>query len=304
MTNAANLHEAGLWVTGFGHGASLTKAAQEVAQQADQAGLAELARGSPLVLLALALGLALWLVGDRLFRPASSLVGAAVGAMVGLAASNAVTTDQVAGIPTPYAAIGLGSLLGLGVGAAMYRLAVGGAAAVTLAGVAAVVAAAVTLHQPDAGASGAERPETIAEVARARESHVAIEPVSLRDRITLENLQAAAASTGSMMRGQWEALPEQNRSLVLAASILGCVVGFAFGLIRPRTVGPAIAALAGAALWLGATTALLARAGQALPPMPSQRPGAWLAAWLLVALVGFAVQRRVIRPASLVATDD
>jgi len=303
MTNVANLPGAGLWGSGLDQASALARAAEDAARHAEASGLGDLITGSPMVLVALAVGLALWLVGDRLFRPASSLVGAALGALIGLAVSGSTESEQFLGMPTPYAAIGLGSLLGLGIGAAMYRVAVGGAAAVTLAGVAAVIAAAVSLHEP--GGSGTpERPETIAEVARAGAARVTIEPVSLRDGVTLESLQAAAASTTSAVRAQWENLPESARSLVLAAAILGCVIGFAAGLIRPRTAGPAIAALAGTALWLGATTVLLARAGQPLPAMPGERPGAWLAAWLLVALVGFAVQRRVIRPAALVTKDE
>jgi len=120
----------------------------------------------------------------------------------------------------------------------------------------------------------------------------------------MENLQVAAESAGALARGQWTALPGQTQTLVAAAAILGCVVGLALGLIRPRATGPAIAALAGSAIWLGATTVLLARSGQSMPAMPTEQPGAWLAAWLLVALVGFAVQRRVIRPAALVAGDE
>jgi hypothetical protein len=304
MTNAASLSGAGLWGSGLDHAARLSRAADQAAEHAERSGLADLVTGSPMVLAALAVGLALWLVGDRLFRPASSLVGAAIGALVGLVVAGSITTEQVAGVPTPYAAIGLGSLLGLGVGAAMYRLAVGGAAALTLAGVAAAITATVTLHEPGTSSGAPERPETIAEVSQARSTRAAIKPASFGDEITMDELRAAAASTGSMVRSQWETLPEQSRTMALAAAILASVVGFAFGLIRPQTVGPAIAALAGAALWLGATTVLLARAGQPLPPMPMERPGAWLAAWLLVALVGFAVQRRVIRPAALVARDE
>lgn len=311
MTNSASASGADLWGSSLDGTAALAHAAEGALRHAESAGIGDLAAGSPVVLAVLAVGLALWLVGDRLFRPASSLLGAGVGAMLGLLAAGSIQSETLAGMPTPYAAIGLGSLLGLGVGAAMYRLAVGSAAALTLGAVAAVLAAALTLHGPGAGGGlmggwggVPERPETIAETASARAARATVEHVGFGDGVGMDSLRAAAASANSFAQTEWAALPEQTRSLVLAAAILGCVVGFAAGLIRPRTAGPAIAALAGAALWLGATTVLLARAGQPVPALPTQQPGAWLLAWLLVALVGFAVQRRVIRPAALLAKDE
>jgi len=303
MTNAAFVTGADLWGSGLDRTAALGRAAQDAVRHAEQAGVADLATGSPMVLAVLAIGLALWLVGDRLFRPASSLIGAALGALLGLGVAGMAQSETLLGMPTPYAAIGIGSLLGLAIGAAMYRLAVGGAAGLTLAGVDAGIAAAVSLHTPATpGAGVPERPETIAEAALSAQT--TIEHARFGDALTLDTLHAAADSASSLARAEWQALPEPTRNLVLAAAILGGVIGFAAGLIRPRTAGPAIAALAGAALWLGATTVLLARAGQPLPAMPSQQPGAWLTAWLLVALVGFGVQRRVIRPAALVAKDE
>ena len=302
MTNTSLASGAGLWGSGLDGAAALGRAAEDVARHAEHSGIADLAAGSPVVLAVLAIGLALWLVGDRLFRPTASLIGAAVGALLGLAVGGSIPSDQLLGMPAPYAAIGLGSILGLGIGAAMYRLAVGAAAALTMGGLAAALTAAISLHEPaPAGGSMPERPETIAELAA---TEAAVAPVGFRDEFTLDALGSAAASARSALQAEWQSLPSQTRSLAMAAAILGCVVGFAGGLIRPRTAGPAVAALAGAALWLGATTVLLARSGQPLPALPTQQPGAWLLAWVLVALVGFALQRRVIRPAALVSRDD
>ncbi|VAX39239.1 hypothetical protein MNBD_PLANCTO03-1729, partial [hydrothermal vent metagenome] len=243
-----------------------------------------------------------------------------LGALLGLLAAGMIQTETLGSIPTTYAAIGLGALLGLAIGAAAYRLAVGGASALTLGCLAAAVAAAISLHDPGTGGAGwferrvPERPETIAEVASARAAQAAIEQVNFSDfwgggqasgeTATIAGLQVAAESAGAIARSQWAALPEPTQVLVTASAILGGVLGLAFGLLRPRAAGPAIAALAGSALWLGATTVLLARSGQPIPAMPTEQPGAWLIAWVLVALVGFAVQRRVIRPAALVAGDE
>jgi hypothetical protein len=297
MSNAVMASAPGVWGSGLDRVTPAPDAAEPILQAArDQATSAiDLASAFPALAITLGIGLALWLVGDRLFRPAASLLGALVGALLGLTLSANWQGDLAPGVPAPYAAIGIGALLGLAVGAAMYRLAVGGAAALTLAGVAGAIAGAVALAEPPAQAL--ERPETIKE-ARAQAAQV--EHAAFDPDATLSTLRSAAESARSSLRAEWQAVPEHARNMILAASILGSVLGFALGVIRPRTAGPAVAALAGSALWLGATTALLIQTGRGAPPLPTARPGAWLAAWLLVALVGFAVQRRVIRPGALV----
>lgn len=295
----------GLWGSGLDSAGSVANAAERMAGRAlDGAGWQELAAGSTPVLVLLAIGLALWLVGDRLFRPASSLVGAGVGAIVGLWASTVIQTQTLGSIPTPYVTIGLGSLAGLAVGAAMYRLAIGTAGGLVMGCAAAAVTIAVHLHAPVTGGQSAipERPETAAEAAAlsaAIQATPAVVPAGFGSGEASDSLRdaasTAASSIGSVVGAEWNALPESLQPLALAAAILGCVIGFAAGLLKPRTVGPAVAALAGAALWLGATTILLTRAGNAPPILPTQQPVGWLAAWLGVAVVGFIVQRRVGR---------
>lgn len=271
--------------------------ASEIGQAWRSAGEQSLTPQAAPFLIVLAVGLALWLVGDRLFRPASSLVGAALGALVGLVAARMVEPDALVGAPTPYLAIGLGSLIGLGVGAAMYRLAVAAAGGAVLGLAGGALAVVLSLHTPVTNPDGAAQPGPAVATAPAEPARV--EPVAFAEGLSAEAVSEAAASVGHTLRAQWEALPDRTRPLALACAILGCVVGLAAGLIRPRTIGPAAAALAGSVLWLGATTALLSVAGQPLPPTPGQAPVGWLAAWLGVALVGFAVQRRVVRPAAL-----
>jgi hypothetical protein len=299
MANAVMASAPDLWGAGIRRAASASDAAEPLvaAARGHASSAIDLAAAYPALVIALGIGLALWLVGDRLFRPAASLAGAIAGALMGLAISSSWNGETLGGVPAPYAAIGLGSLLGLAIGAAMYRLAVGAAAALALAGVAGAIAGAVALHEPAGGTP--ERPETIAEASRWRDDAHRLERVSFDPEGTLGELRAAANSAGSALRQEWEAIPGEARSMILAASLLGCVLGFAVGVLRPRTSGPAVAALAGSALWIGATTALLVQAGRDLPPPPTSRPGAWLTAWLLVALVGFAVQRRVFRPRAL-----
>lgn len=303
MTNIVIAVGPDWWGSGIAAANKAGQVAEHAARHAQGGAdsVADLAHIAPAALVALALGLALWLVGDRLFRPVASLVGAVLGALIGLVIAGQVHAESLGGVPAPYAAIGIGALVGLGVGALMYRLAVGIAGGLTLAGVAGVIAACVMLQHPAPGVP--ERPETRAEAAALRPVSTHAEPVDFADSLSISGLRTAATSVGDLAAAQWQAVPDEARSLILAGSILGCVFGFAFGVIRPRTAGPAVAALAGSALWLAGATSLLARTGRPLPPLPAEQPGPWLAAWLLVALVGFAVQRRVIRPAALVERD-
>lgn len=302
----------GLWGSGLNDAATAARVAERATAQAAELGAAWTEAGAASLdgvwsvatapaLLALGIGLGLWLVGDRLFRPASSLIGAALGALLGLAANGMLEAETVAGVPAAYATIGGGSLLGLAVGAALYRLAVGAAGGAVMGLAAAVLVVAATVHAPDAGdAAGGPDEQTVAEAAAAdptpAEPAARIIPASFTTGDAAEQLGDAAASAGAWAEGVWASVPDQTRPLALAGAILGGLIGFGAGLVRPRTVGPAVAALAGAALWLGATTALLARTGETLPPLPTQEPGGWLIGWFLVAIVGFAVQRRMIRP--------
>ncbi|MBK7404081.1 MAG: hypothetical protein IPJ41_05485 [Phycisphaerales bacterium] len=301
MTNVVIAVGPDYWGSGLAGAENATQVADFAARHAQSSAesVAQLAQLAPAAVAALALGLALWLVGDRLFRPAASLVGAVLGALLGLTLGTQWESGLIVGLPAPYAFIGLGALIGLGLGALMYRLAVGAVAGLTIAGVAGAIAACVAL-QPVPGQPIPDRPETVAEVAAAPTAAPAIQAVGFGEAFSVEGLRSAAASMSTLAQDQWAAIPGAARSLIMAAGILGSVLGFAFGVIRPRTVAPAIAALAGSALWLAAATALLVRTGGRLPSLPSERPGAWLAAWLLVALIGFAVQRRVIRPSALV----
>lgn len=307
---------AGLWGSGLDRAVSVADSAEHVADRAlggaggllQQNALQDLAAGSGPVLLVLAIGLALWLVGDRLFRPASSLLGAAVGACLGLWASTLLRTPDIGGVPTAYVTIGLGSLTGLVIGAAMYRVAIGAAGGVVLAGAAAAVAVAVSLHNPGADGLG-DRPETSTErsglvaEAAAGDNTPNVTAVGFGEATTTEFLRDTAGSARSLLQAEWDAVPESLRPLAMAAAILGGIVGFAAGLLRPRAVGPAVAAMAGAAIWLGATTVLLSRTGTA-PMMPTDQPMVWLGAWLGVAAVGFVVQRRVGRTPPMLAARD
>lgn len=307
-----------LWGSGLDSAGNVANAAERMAGRVldSGSGWQELAAGSTPVLVALAIGLALWLVGDRLFRPASSLVGAGVGALFGLWASTVIQTETLGNIPTAYVTIGLGSLAGLAVGAAMYRIAIGTVGGLVFGCAAAALTIAISLHSPgpSGGSAVPERPETIAEAEtlRAATPHGIgttgkVIPVGFGSDLAAADLREAASATasgiGSIVRTEWAAVPDSLQPLALGAAILGCVVGFAAGLLKPRTIGPAVAALAGAALWLGATTVLLTRAGNAPPVMPADQPLPWLGAWLGVAIVGFIVQRRVGRPKAQLAGD-
>lgn len=292
---------AGLWDASLDAASTAVATADQFARAALGPGTQwqDLAAGSMPLLILLAAGLALWLVGDRLFRPVASLIGAAAGAVLGLSAAAVIPADTLANIPTAFLTIGIGSLLGLLIGAAMYRLVIGTAGAVVFGSLAAAIAIAVGMHAtvPPAPGTPPERPETIAEAAaiQTAATETTIMPASFGTEEPARLLDETATAAGSFARATLATLPARIQPLALAAAILGCVVGFATGLLKPRTVGPAVAALAGTALWLGATTVLLIRTGHVPPAMPAAQPAPWLAAWLGVAAIGFIVQRHIGR---------
>jgi len=293
----------------------------------------------PLVLLSLGLGLALWLVGDRLFRPLASLAGAGLGAFLGLAAASLFMPESIATIPVAYWTIGLGALIGLILGALLYRLVIGASTAFTAAALAGALVAAVLVGLPQLPATSPHttphatphlappRPETMAQAIAQHQPSAPGRMLSTRSippslnieqlaqdlnirtialhtnpdtdpaSHAVQGLSAATLDIHSFIPEQWASLPAKAQQPITAAAILGACLGLALGLLRPRAAGPAVAALAGSSLWLGATTLILLKAGTDLPARPAEQPAWWLIAWLAVATVGFVIQRKRKSPA-------
>ena len=289
----------------------------------------------PLVLLSLGLGLALWLVGDRLFRPLASLAGAGLGAFLGLAGASLFMPESIATIPVAYWTIGLGALVGLILGALLYRLVIGASTAFTAAALAGALVAAVLVGLPQLPATSPHdtphaappRPETMAQAISQHQSRAPYHTLSTRSTPpslnieqlaqdlnirtialhtnpdtdpashAVQGLSAATLDIHSFIPEQWASLPAKAQQPITAAAILGACLGLALGLLRPRAAGPAVAALAGSSLWLGATTLILLKTGTDLPARPAEQPAWWLIAWLAVATVGFVIQRKRKSPA-------
>lgn len=280
-----------LWGRGISSPGALD-AARDAAAKIDPGALESLAAG-PLAWGMLALGLALWLAGDRLFRPLASIAGSVLGATLALAVirqGGAISpTSAFWGLPPEVPAIGLGAILGLVVGALLYRVAVGLFAAGSLA---AAACAALLVFTP-----GAITPPDRSPVASRwtdaivlpTSSQPATAPAPTAETSAFDSLTSAAEDA-------WSRIDPAHRRPVAGAMILAALVGFAAGLIRPRVIAPAIASGGGAALWLAMSASIAHAAGVNGLAMPHESPIPWLAAWFLAALVGLFLQTRARRP--------
>src|SRR5512140_1812676 len=71
----------------------------------------------------LAAGIVMWLCGGRLLKPVFALLGGLMGGSIGFVLMASVT-ESIAGIPSPYLGLGVGAVLGLIAGIALFRFAV------------------------------------------------------------------------------------------------------------------------------------------------------------------------------------
>lgn len=102
------------------------------------------------VVVAILIGLALWLFGRKLAKPAFFLVGGLLGAAAGFLLLPALGTPDIAGVPSPYIGLGVGAAAGLIVAGFVFRFTMALASAAVM-GIAALLISSiyVTANPPD-----------------------------------------------------------------------------------------------------------------------------------------------------------
>lgn len=137
---------------------------QELAQQSAAAGSQEASQGAldalsalPIgahltVVVAILVGLALWLFGRKLAKPAFFLVGGLLGACAGFLLLPAFGTPDIGGVPSPYLGLGVGAAAGLIVAGFVFRFTMALASAAVV-GIASLLISSiyVTANPPDPG---------------------------------------------------------------------------------------------------------------------------------------------------------
>ncbi len=257
----------------------------------------------------LVLGVALCLKGKDLLKPCFALLGMLKGAAVGFFGAPMLGFDAPFGIPSPYLGAGIGALIGLGSGIALYRFAmaitgalVGGLAAFLIAGAllglqppaAPAAPTATPLVTPTTFQPTAPEPPT----AEGRESPAATPtpPANPAEqaKATFKEVTARVRAFGEawwpQIKDAWTALNTKQQGTLVVAGVGGLVAGFLLGSLMPVKSAAAFTSLAGAALslfcfvWI--TRALDAPGKELL----NRSPQSWLVIWACLAALGLLAQ--------------
>ncbi|MCA9292895.1 MAG: hypothetical protein KDA20_03685 [Phycisphaerales bacterium] len=256
-------------------------------------------------------GLVLALFGRWSLRLALALLGLLLGVQAGLAIPAALGAD----LSSPITA-GVGGFLGLLMGLITYRFTIAVAAAALGMAVATTVAAAFVQYAPE------ELPSSIArQVAPGGPVGDSLDTLSqlssdgaMQDlaRSALpsvdEGLQQAGLQNGAqhvrdffnrvrdVLGPRWSALNLREKLIVVMASLMGLVGGFAGGLLLHKSVGLLVTAMSGTAMVLPAGAWLATASGAVGEGTLPSDPLVWAGIWLVLSAVAIAIQWRSKKP--------
>ncbi|MCL4742782.1 MAG: hypothetical protein KJZ54_11345 [Phycisphaerales bacterium] len=249
-------------------------------------------------------GLALWLFGAKLMKPAAAFVGAVLGATAGFAVLAGTAGAGAENQPPLAAGVGIGALLGLGAALLLYRMVVATTAAATLGAIGVLAAAAA--WGPALGSNMARPTAAVAHASEAQSSPAQAKFVMLpsgtivRAKPTEQKSQTAATGLGMSaigvdgglegLRSAFLGMDPAKRSGVLLAGIAGGLTGLFIGLVWPRRTSALVSAIAGSALWLAAVVWIARTHDLPGAGLAERTPAGWLITWALVAIIGFAIQ--------------
>ncbi len=279
--------------------AGLAAGADPLAGFADQA-----SAGLGLVAAAVAalVGVALWLFGAKLMKPAAAFTGAVLGAGAGFALMVSAAGSGAENQPPLAAGVGIGALLGLGAALLLYRMVVATTAAATFAAIGVLATAAA--WGPALGSNFVKPTAAVAHPTEAQSQPLQAKFVMLPSgtiirskapapeppRATMSaSPQAIEAGVGDL-RDAFLGMDPAKRSGILLAGLAGGLTGLFVGLLWPRRTSAAICAIAGSALWLAAVAWTAQTHDLPGAGLADRTPAGWLITWGLVAVIGFAIQ--------------
>lgn len=277
--------------------------------------LAEGLRSLPLsahgvVLVALLGGIVLWLFGSRSIRMGFTLIGVVGGAVLGafVPAAFGLALDPMLGAA-------VGAIAGLILGLTLFRVVTALSMGLVMAIIAPLVASvvmqftgppAVATRDFDDETTHSERfyPEDMPDVEdfdRTLDGAERLSPFLNEDaqnsiatlRTGSEKLRDFFRRLGEQIKPIWDDLPQAQRVTLVAASLLGLLVGALIGALLPKKAAALITALAGAALILPTSIWLLSAAGAGIERTLPEKPLAWLAIWAALAVIGTIIQWRM-----------
>ncbi len=240
--------------------------------------------GVIMLIAAVVIGLGLWLTGRKLARPACVLGGALIGAILGLAVSDAMGAER--SIPIYIMA---GSLIGGLLAGFLFRFWM----AISLALLLSLVAPAASLIWLGASPPQAVAPASVEDLMIDTSSTDAAQKAA---RDIWQRIQELYRQQIQLITTWWQSLGSRGRNIVMVAATVGLVIGMVAGLLRPYLAASFESALLGGGLWLAGGRGLLAVYAPDWTGWLPTGLRAWLVALAVVTALGIIVQWRLWRP--------
>ncbi len=254
-------------------------------------------------------GLVLWMAGRRVVRPGFAAIGIILGGALGFGVGNAGDLGV-----DPWVAAGTGAVVVGLIAALAYRFALAAVIGLLFAALAplsvrtAADLGAFDFAMPEGQqplfVEAQEPPEGLGESdASATEVGLSPEltdwlegvfepPVDLdpEDLPGLPMLVALVEEVRRLARSAWEQSPAALRGSLLAALVIGAMLGFVVGTTAPVFSASAVSALGGSAICLASAWIMASRFGKGDVGWMPHSATAWTAVWLITATVGTGIQ--------------
>ncbi len=240
-----------------------------------------------LSLLAILVGIMLWLMGKRLARPACAGVWVILGMML---AAGVCHLFGDGGLLPLWLVVG--GIAGGALGWLVYRLCLAMALCIVL-GLSAP-AAAHFLHgsmpRPDLTDDTQELVEAVKDEARQTREHLAQDEGRLTFADVKESIARIAQGPWQKLQSHWDDLPDQARKTLLAAAGIGALAGLILGLIFPSLGAAAGSSLLGTLFMAGGSVAFFAQYNPSLLDALNDRTPICLLALGLITILGIGIQ--------------
>lgn len=243
------------------------------------------------VALAMAVGLILWLTGERMLMPLTIATCALIGGAIGFLLIPVTPWGQSGSLTHWHGLLG-GVFVGALAGLLMFRSAIALSSGVVFGILLPMLAAGLLgLTRSDAPA-GPESGAVTAMVERIESGAVGQAAEKLPDsaRPAAERVQGFLTSASAKADEAWSSLPMVHRGLILICGAIGLAGGVILGLSMPGWACGAVSSLFGAAIWM-ASFVWMSNAMGAPWREALDRPALhWLIAWSVAGVIGMGVQ--------------
>lgn len=242
-------------------------------------------------------GLILWLAGAKVVQAALVVLGSLAGAAVGSMVAPALLDPTIFGMPSVYVGLAAGSVLGLILGLAVFKFAMGVSGGVAFAILGVVVALITLARTPNALPQPEQAPfdAVLADIKTRGDALVA--SLSADKSAGAENarkIQTYAEEVRENIRARWQVLPQESKKMILLCAGGGFMLGLLLGLAAPVKLAALVTSLLGSAAvliagsWL--VNAMNPELAAKLTPSPERFPLVAGCAWAALTIVGLGVQ--------------